>query len=183
MIKKLRALFKKQTVQMKETSRSSRVKKGAPVNGFIQNFGPSSREISGHDSWQTNFENIRNMLKGFSKRMESIKNNPEESYLINTEVSLRLLEVLEHLAKISEQNALSLERIGQNTYSPIPKVEGSDKKRRAREVTCCHTFTVSVLLKDSIFLQIFIRYLEQLLLLIGRIGNRYFSFKPAKKLC
>jgi hypothetical protein len=66
--------------------------------------------------------------------MESIKNNPEEAYLINTEVSLRLLEVLEHIAQISEKNALSLERMAEHIKTPISKNDSSDKKRRAKEV-------------------------------------------------
>ena len=118
MLKKLRAFFQKQALETKGTSRSSRDIKEAAADGFTQKFGSSSRAISGHDSWQTNFEDIRNMLKGFSKRMESIKNNPEESYLINTEVSFRLLEVLEHLTRLTEKNTSRLENKTGNTNKP-----------------------------------------------------------------
>ena len=134
MFKKLRTFFQKQKVEGNETSRSSRDKKETTVDGFTQKFGPSSRAISGPESWHTNFINIRNMLKGFSKRMESIKNSPEESYLINTEVSLRLLEVLEHLTQLTEKNTSSLEKMTGNTYKPNPIIERGDEKRRAREV-------------------------------------------------
>ena len=134
MFKKFKALFQKQAAETNETSRSSRDKEESIVDGVTHKFGLSSKKTSGNDSWQTDFENIRNMLKGFSKRMEAIKNRPEESYLINTEVSLRLLEVLEHIAQLSEQNALNLEKMAADTHTPNPKIEGSDKKRRAREV-------------------------------------------------
>jgi hypothetical protein len=134
MFKKIRAFFQNQTGETEETSRSSRDTKEVAAGVSGQKLALSSREFSGHDPWQTNFENIRKMLKSFSKRIESIKNNPEESYLINTEVLFRLLEVLENFTKLTEKNASSLEKMAENIHRPIPKIERSYEKRRAREV-------------------------------------------------
>jgi hypothetical protein len=80
------------------------------------------------------FDDIRNLLKDLSKRIESIKNDPQETYLINTEISFKLLLVLEHMAQISEKNASNLEKLIGKTNAPSIKIEKEDKKRRAREV-------------------------------------------------
>jgi hypothetical protein len=74
------------------------------------------------------------MLKDLSRRLEAIRENPEETYLVNTEVNIRVLGVLENLSALSERNTVALEKLA--GQAPIKQHEEltSDKKRRAREV-------------------------------------------------
>lgn len=82
----------------------------------------------------TNFEGFRQMLKDLSKRLDAIRENPEETYLLNTELSFRILGVLENLANVTEKNTNTLEKLAGNA----PQINGTepekDRKRRAREV-------------------------------------------------
>jgi hypothetical protein len=73
-------------------------------------------------------------LKDLSKRLEAIRSNPEETYLVNTELTLRVLDVLETLAALAEKNTSSLEKMT-DQMPFIQQQEGdSGKKRRAGEV-------------------------------------------------
>lgn len=82
-----------------------------------------------------NFEGFRQMLKDLSRRLEAIRDNPEETYLINTEITFRLLGILENLAGLTERNTATLERLAEGQTPTIPQNrDESDKKRRAREV-------------------------------------------------
>ena len=75
------------------------------------------------------------MLKDLSRRLEAIRDSPEETYLVNTELSFRLLGVLETLAALTERNTDALERLAAGPTPTIPQnPDESNKKRRAREV-------------------------------------------------
>ena len=74
------------------------------------------------------------MLKDLSRRIEAIRNNPEETYLINTEVTFRVLGVLENLAALTEKNTTALEKFVGKTPIIQHEANESHKKRRAREV-------------------------------------------------
>lgn len=74
------------------------------------------------------------MLKDLSRRLEAIRNDPKETYLINTEVSLRVLDVLEKLADFTERNTANLEKLAQQTTNFKREANDSNRKRRAREV-------------------------------------------------
>ena len=82
-----------------------------------------------------NFQGFRHMLKDLSRRLEAIRDNPEETYLVNTEITFRLLGVLENLAGLTEKNSATLERLAERQTPIIPQNRSeSDKKRRARAV-------------------------------------------------
>jgi hypothetical protein len=81
-----------------------------------------------------NFEGFRHMFKDLSRRLEAIRDNPEETYLLNTEVSFRLLGVLENLSLLTEKNTRTLERLTEHDLVKQHKEMDSGKKRRAREV-------------------------------------------------
>jgi hypothetical protein len=74
------------------------------------------------------------MLKDFSKRLEAIRDNPQETYLINTEIIFRLLGVLENTANLGERNTVALESWTVGAPVQQHKQQHPDKKRRAREV-------------------------------------------------
>lgn len=80
------------------------------------------------------FEEFRHMLKDLSRRLEAIRENPEETYLVNTEVNFRVLGVLENLSVLTERNTIALESVASQTPVNRHKEQTSDKKRRAREV-------------------------------------------------
>ena len=102
--------------------------------GDTQELSTSSRESLPQSPLISRFEGYRHVLKDFSKRLEAIKNNPEETYLVNTELTARVLEILENLARSTEKNTVVLERLA--GQKPIIQHESSDlnRKRRAREV-------------------------------------------------
>jgi hypothetical protein len=54
-------------------------------------------------AWMANFDGFPHMLKDLSKRLDAIRENPEETYLINTELNLMVLGVLEKLADATEK--------------------------------------------------------------------------------
>jgi hypothetical protein len=81
-----------------------------------------------------NFEGFRHMLKDLSKRLEAIKEHPEETYLINTELSLRVLDALENIADATEKNTIALEKLAGNVPQLQRAEPEKDRKRRAREV-------------------------------------------------
>jgi hypothetical protein len=74
------------------------------------------------------------MLKDLSRRLEAIRENPEETYLINTEVNIRVLGVLENLSALTERNTAALENLASQSPLKQHKEQTSVKKRRAREV-------------------------------------------------
>jgi hypothetical protein len=75
------------------------------------------------------------MLKNFSRRLEAIRDDPEETYLVNTEIGFRLLAVLEDLAHLTERNSTALEKLTSDEIrSVLRNGDESNKKRRAREV-------------------------------------------------
>lgn len=84
--------------------------------------------------WITNFEGFRHVMKDFSRRLEAIRENPEETYLVNTEVTLRIFDALEKLSFLTERNTIALEGLAGQKPIEQQKEHGSDKKRRAREV-------------------------------------------------
>lgn len=77
---------------------------------------------------------FRHMLKDLSRRLEAIRSDPEETYLINTEISLRLLGVLENLAGLTEKNATTLEKLASGIPQSQEDIQNPEKKRRAQEV-------------------------------------------------
>jgi hypothetical protein len=81
-----------------------------------------------------NFEGFRHMLKDLSKRLDAIRENPEETYLINSELTFRLLGVLENIAEATEKNTIALQKLAGNTTQIQHTESEKDKKRRAREV-------------------------------------------------
>ena len=80
------------------------------------------------------FEEFRYMLKDLSRRLEAIRENPEWTYLINTEVNIRVLGVLENLSALTERNTAALENLASQSPLKQHKEQTSVKKRRAREV-------------------------------------------------
>jgi hypothetical protein len=80
------------------------------------------------------FEGFRYMLKDLSRRIEAIRENPEETYLINTEATLRLLGVLENLTHLTERNTITLEKLSVQGTANHHEQDDSSKKKRAREV-------------------------------------------------
>ena len=130
----LKILFQDNKDKPKKTSRASRELKNITEHDKIIESQVSSRDRAMTPSWLVNFESFRNMLKDFSKRVESIKDSPEEAYLINTEISFRLLGVLENLATLTERNTTALENLTLHKPDNPNDVKESDKIRRAREV-------------------------------------------------
>jgi hypothetical protein len=74
------------------------------------------------------------MMKDFSRRLEAIRENPAETYFVNTEVTLRILDALEKLSVLTERNTVALERLAGQIPIKQHTQHESDKKRRAREV-------------------------------------------------
>jgi hypothetical protein len=118
----------------KRTSRPSREAKTKDGGAANKQSTASSRDVAILSPRLASFEEFRYMLKDLSKRLESIRENPEETYLINTEVNVRVLGVLENLSALTERNTVALESLAGR--SPVKQHEEgtSDKKRRAREV-------------------------------------------------
>jgi hypothetical protein len=131
---KLRALIKPQKEKPKSRSGSSRELKTAARADLRGRSTPTSREVATPSQWLANFEGFRHMMKDFSRRLEAIRENPEETYFVNTEVTLRVLDALEKLSLLTERNTTALETLA----SQIPITQRiqheSYKKRRAREV-------------------------------------------------
>ena len=122
MFSKLKTFINREKAKSSESSRCSREEK-------IESRRARSQKISG-----TSRADFRYKLKDLSKRLEAIRSNPEETYLINTELTLRVLDVLETLADLTEKNTSSLERLT-DQVPPIQQQEAdSKKKRRAGEV-------------------------------------------------
>jgi hypothetical protein len=134
MFEKLKTLLQNKKGKPKKISRPSRELKTIAERETIIKPPVSSRDSATTSPWIVNFQSFRNMLKDFSKRIESIKENPEEAYLINTEISFRLLGVLENLVHLAEKNTAVLEKL--DFQNPIIRddMKDSDKRRRAREV-------------------------------------------------
>ena len=74
------------------------------------------------------------MLKDLSKRLDAIREHPQEAFLINTELNFRLLGVLENLANATEKNTIAIENLAGNTRQIRHTEPDKDRKRRAREV-------------------------------------------------
>ena len=135
MFGKLRSLVTgKKRDSSQRTSRRSRESKPADGGDSVKKSSTQSREVPVSTPWMTNFEGFRQMLKDLSKRLDAIRENPEETYLLNTELSFRILGVLENLANVTEKNTNTLEKLAGNA----PQINGTepekDRKRRAREV-------------------------------------------------
>lgn len=125
-------LFQRQKPE--NTSRSSREVKPTSKEDTVDKSTNSSRDGATPHFGMPDFESFRHMLKDFSKRLEAIKENPQEAYLINTEIAFRVLGVLENLVLHTERNAIALENLP--TPFSIKKDTHLDsvQKRRAREV-------------------------------------------------
>ena len=135
MFGKLRSLVTgKKRNPNQRTSRRSRESKPAAGGDSIKKSSATSREVPVSTPWMANFEGFRHMLKDLSKRLDAIRENPEETYLINTELSLRLLGVLENLANATEKNTIAIEKLAGNTSQIRHTEHEKDRKRRAREV-------------------------------------------------
>ena len=131
----LRALFKREQQKTAQSSRTSREVKGTTTSPVTSGTTHSSREVGAPFPGMATFEGFRHMLKDLSKRLDAIRENPEEAYLINTEISFRLLGVLEKLAHLTEKNTAVLEKLAVSHPGNIQQDQDeSDKKRRAREV-------------------------------------------------
>ena len=115
-------------------SRPSREAKIAYSGTADKKSTASSRDVTVLSPQLASFEEFRYMLKDLSRRLEAIRENPEETYLINTEVNFRVLGFLENLSALTERNTVALENLA--SQSPVKEYEEqtSDKKRRAREV-------------------------------------------------
>jgi hypothetical protein len=134
MFEKLKALIKTEKQKPEKGSRSSREVK--TVARADSNKGPigSSREVATPPQWLANFEGFRSMLKDLSRRLVAIRENPEETYLINTEVIFRVVGVLENLSVLTERNTAALEKLSGQALIKEHKQQQSKKIRRAREV-------------------------------------------------
>lgn len=134
MFGRLKSLIQRGGNGIGETSRSSRELETDTGKDSIDRTSESSREPGTPSSWGASFEGFRYMLKDLSRRLEAIRNNPEETYLINTEISVRVLEALENLGQLTEKNAAVLEALFSKVETGPSKQEEADKHRRAREV-------------------------------------------------
>ncbi len=135
MLRGLRALFRAKKQKPRRASRTSRKEK--PVKRSPQTLEQtlSSREETPSSEWLKNLEVFKHMVKDFSRRLEAIRESPEESYLVNTEISLRLLKVLENLEQLTERNTVTLERLAaDHALGTHQNQDEENKKRRAREV-------------------------------------------------
>ena len=131
MFSKLRAFIGRETAKPSERSRSSREEKTEAKQATSQKISETSREPFTHSWLNASFADFRHKLKDLSKRLEAIRNNPEETYLINTELTLRVLDVLETLANLTEKNAASLERLT-DPVPPLQQQEAHSSKKRPR---------------------------------------------------
>jgi hypothetical protein len=135
MLGKLKSLVKgKKQKQKKRVSHRSREVKTQTSEALISKSTVISREVAASSARMDNFEGFRHMLKDLSRRLDAIRENPEETYLINTEVNLRLLGVLENLANSTERNASAIEKLTGLSHLKQQTTHDLDKKRRAREV-------------------------------------------------
>ena len=124
----------RKTRTSQRTSRHSREEKPARRADPTETPPVSSRDRTIPYPGVVGFEGFRYMLKDLSRRIEAIRENPEETYLINTEATLRLLGILENLSLLTEKNTITLEKLsGQGTANQHEQ-DDSGKKRRAREV-------------------------------------------------
>jgi hypothetical protein len=134
MFSKLKALFTRETAKPSDSSRCSREEENEAKRTCSQQISETPREPFAHSWLNSSFENFRYKLKDLSKRLEAIRSNPEETYLINTELTLRVLDVLETLVNLTEKNTSSLERLT-DQVPPLQQQEAHfSKKRRAGEV-------------------------------------------------
>ena len=135
MFTKLKAVLGwKERKPKQKTSRRSREAKTADSGTADKKSTASSRDVEMISPQLASFEKFRQMLKDFSKRLEDIRENPEETYLINTEVNFKILGVLENLSALTERNTRVLESLAGQATLKQQEEQSSDKKRRAREV-------------------------------------------------
>jgi hypothetical protein len=128
------AFINRKTAIYSESSRCSREQKIEGKQAISPKISETSREPFAHSWLNSSFADFRYKLKDLSKRLEAIRSNPEETYLINTELTLRVLDVLETLADLTEKNTSSLKRLTDQA-PPIQQQDAdSNKKRRAGEV-------------------------------------------------
>ena len=84
----------------------------------------------------SSFELFRQTLSDFSRRVEAIRENPEDSYLLNTEMVYRLLGVLENLGHLTERNHAILEMLLQKNGPIHPSAQPlADKERQKQALT------------------------------------------------
>ncbi|MBI4775985.1 MAG: hypothetical protein HY788_17730 [Deltaproteobacteria bacterium] len=82
------------------------------------------------------FDLFRQTLSDFSRRVEAIRESPEDSYLLNTEMVYRLLGVLENLGHLTERNHTVLEMLLQkNGPSHLSEHPLTDKERHQQALT------------------------------------------------
>ena len=134
MFSKLKAFINRETAKSSGSSRCSREEKIEGKRARSQKISETSREPFAHSWLNSSFADFRYKLKDLSKRLEAIRSNPEETYLINTELTLRVLGVLENLADLTEKNTSRLERLTDRVPSIQQQEADSSKKRRAGEV-------------------------------------------------
>lgn len=135
MLARLKTLVRRKKQEpSRQTPRLSRELKPGAEEDSIKKPTASYRDLPSPFPWMSNFEGFRHMFKDLSKRLNAIRGNPEETYLINTEVNLRLLGVLENIANATERNAAALEKLTEQARIKQHAEDDSDKKRRAREV-------------------------------------------------
>jgi hypothetical protein len=135
MLAKFRALVtSKKGNPNQRTSRRSRESKSAAGGDSNKKSSATSREVPVSSPWMANFEGFRHMLKDLSKRLDAIRENPEETYLINSELTFRLLGVLENIAEATEKNTIALQKLAGNTTQIQHTEREKLRKRRAREV-------------------------------------------------
>lgn len=134
MLDKLKGLLWRNIHLSEKTPCSSRGVKRTTGSYQISEPIVSSRDVSPSSSWGASFEGFRHMMKDLSRRLEAIREDPGETYLINTELTLRLLGVLESLAGLTERNTVALERLTGQKPAITQELLDSDKKKRAREV-------------------------------------------------